>query len=150
MPGALGALGTVGTLFALEVPKLPPLSEDPSVIAVVDAVRVVLLIAGLTLAALTVRQAVTIPREIAPAQFVEKFRWRAAAIFVALLYVSLSAYDRIGTPVSVQFVMAVLFVALAAISTHKVAALPRPASAGEQRILDYLTHHDNGGTGRAP
>lgn len=132
-------LSVVATLaFASQVlddiPKIPPISDDPTVIASVDIVRIGLFVAGLSLAALTVRHAVVLPRYAEPSLFIRGFRSRSAALVAGLLLVSFAAYDRLGTVVSYQILLSLLFVFLAARSAHLATKLPRPPLVGEAEL----------------
>lgn len=141
MPNLPPLISTFAVAFvaAVEVPplpNLPPLTGDPRIVVVIDVVRIVMLISGLCIAALAARHAVILPSHYGAVgdPFTHGFRWRSAAMIAGLLYVCTAAYDRLGEPVTVQFVLGLIFVLFAGQSVHVAATLPRPALAHEHLL----------------
>jgi hypothetical protein len=120
--------------IALEVPKLPALSDDPDVIAVVDVLRAVILVAGLAVAALCLRQAWTVPRTAPPGVLTKQFSTRAVALAVALVYITLGSYERLGDEVRLQFILGLIFLVLAFVSVHHAAAVPPRSPTHEEQL----------------
>lgn len=131
-------VSSLAAVVALELPKVPPLSQDAGVILVADFIRVGMLILGLSIAAVSVRH-LKITRRYTSNPFIEGFRWRVAALLVAIVYVVVSAYDRLGEPVTLQFVLALVFLLVALRSVHIAAYLPPEPVAGEDRLRDLRT-----------
>lgn len=134
-PAALVSL-FVG-LFAVDLPRVPALSEDPSIIAIVDVIRVVMLILGLTVAGVCVRHLRVAEAYSHSALFVTGYRWRLAAMIVACIYVCSSAYDRVGQPVTINFVFALVFLLVALRSVHIAASIEPLSSPGVEALRDF-------------
>ena len=134
MPTAVTSLAAVVTL---EVPHLPPLSSDHDVIVIADFIRVGMLILGLTIAAVTVRH-LYLSRTYEQTLFVQGYRWRIGALLIAILYICISAYDRIGEPVGVQFILGLVFLLVCLRSVQIASYLPHPPAEGEGRLRDLF------------
>jgi hypothetical protein len=131
------AAAMLAAVVTLDVPHLQPLSDDPVIIGVADVARVTMLIVGLCLVAVATRQIIVAPRYVDTTMFISGFRWRTFAMCTGLLYVCTSAYDRIGQPVTIQFVLALLFVLAAFKAIVEAASLPRPQLRHEQALREY-------------
>lgn len=130
-------------VVVLQLPKIPALSDDSDVIGVADFIRVGMLILGLTIAAVSIRH-LYMSRTYDETLFVQGYRWRIAALLIAILYVCISAYDRLGDPVTIQFVLALLFLLVCLRSVQIASYLPHPPVQGEERLRD-LFHELEGG-----
>lgn len=121
-------------------PDLPAMTDDPTVVAIVDVMRSMMLIVGLVVVAVSGRHLI----EIDPAdpRFVEGFRWRTVAIMLGTLFVGLVTYARIGEPVTVTFIIAILFLLAALHSVHIAISLPRAPHPGAESLQAFVDWHD--------
>lgn len=137
-------ISSLAAVVALELPRIPALSEDDGVVLVADFIRVGILILGLSIAAVSARHLIVANKIYPDDPFIEGFRWRVAALLMAIIYVCVSAYDRLGDPVTIQFILALVFLLVALRSVHIAAYMPRPAVAGEDQLRELRKHPPEG------
>lgn len=102
------------------VPSLPVLTRDDTLVFLADLIRGGTLLAGAIIVGLCVRHMFT--QKNHPDRM--GFLWRLFTIVVGSAYVGIGQYERIERPVTVQFLVSLVFIIGAWMSVHVVASKP--------------------------